>query len=225
MDIEGNRIAWIGAVGMGIAASTMGCALGQKPMLDWRAVSLTVDNYPRGEDVAIPSMTEWKGPFRTNIFSLSVMPVGTDGWILELENLTRYPIEFDWRRTLLVDSWGWTHPLIYPRAARTAGYRSESNLPIMVAPYAKRRIALLSRVILCPDEFPFRPDVGSGEHLRPGPSTIEGRLEEQIMLILRFRDEELAYRLAIKFEADAPQQSRRSSDDSKIPEGAPTQPE
>ena len=203
MGSEGRRFAWITIATSGLATCMLDCAPKKVPELEWMPVWCEVDVYGREANLAIPSMTNWTGVFRTNFFSLLLVPVGTDGYILELENLTRYPIELDWRRTLLIDSSGWTHPLVYPGGERSDGHHSEANLPILVAPFAKRRVVLLSRIIFSSDEFPFRPDFRDKRFLRPDPSPTVGELTEHVLLSFRFRDEDLAYRFAVKLKPEA----------------------
>jgi hypothetical protein len=212
MGVEGYRATGIAAAVVGVIGCAVGCRSIAPPSGEWTLAHVKVDIYTREADLAVPTIAATHGPFRTNVFALSFILAGTTGYVLEVENLTRFPLEFDWKRSLLVDADGWTHPLVYPGAAKSDVYRSESNLPVIIAPYAKRRVVFASRSALCPDEFPFKPGVDPIGLFRRVPSSEQDELLEGLLLVFTFRGEELMYRFEATLKAGG---SRGDQDDSE----------
>ena len=201
MAVEGYRATRIAAVAAGVMGCAVGCASMKQPGPQWTSVSLRVDVYAKELDLLIPETTHWEGAFRTNIFALSFISVATGGYILEVENLTRFPLEFEWRRSVIVDATGWTHPLIHPNAATDDPCGSHTDLPIIIAPHAKRRVLLASRSAFCPSELPFKPGVDPVELFRRVPASEQDELVEGLLLVFTFRGEELMYRFEATLKA------------------------
>lgn len=146
------------------------------------------------------------GKSGNSILSLSGV-ITAVGYRIELENLSSFPLFFEWGNSAIIDSLGWSHALLDPDTLSKSLRWPEHSL--MVAPNARRLIQLVPQ---CEDGVSlYLPK--DQQSWRPTWKTIDPeKFSERLFLCFRCRDDVLYYNLLIRVrQADPPPNTHDSA--------------
>lgn len=155
---------------------------------------LTLDHF-RGNEAALRAgLRSLEDGRLGNSFFAMLVQFTPFGFIVDIENLTQFPVWLNWERCALVDSDGWTHNILHPELREEMD--GQAHVDVLIAPYAKRRIVLAPRGVL--RNQLNRP--GASRPFHPESREVgEDGFAERMILSLQYRDQELFYDLTLGF--------------------------
>lgn len=140
------------------------------------------------------AVSQHDGWVNCNVFRFNLDPFHCNGHVLLIENLTEFPLEFDWTKSCIINDVGETFNLLNPNYALARAHHTQICSPrVMIAPYAKKSVPMIAVGAL--RSFEMASAIASP--LCNLDSGLVGQAE-RIMLFFDFRGSVLTYDLGIK---------------------------